>query len=122
MANLPYFSLDAFRKVSWVKAALKKFKRFPKGARDVIEGALTLAAQGEKAEIAKPMKGMGAGVFEIALKYRADAYRTVYAVKIDEKIWVLHAFMKKSKTGRKTPKLDIDLIKGRVKILKEMVK
>ncbi len=114
--------LETFRKISWVKAVAKEFKRFPKGARDKIEDALTLAAQGEKAEIAKPMKGMGAGVFEIALKYSADAYRTVYAVRIDEKIWVLPAFKKKAKTGKKTPKQDIDLIKGRIKILEELVK
>lgn len=114
--------LDTFRKISWVKAAVKEFKRFPKGAREEIEGALTLAAQGEKAEIAKPMKGMGAGVFEIALKFGTDAYRTVYAVKIDETIWVLHAFKKKSKTGIKTPKPDIDLIKTRIKFLKEQMK
>ena len=110
---------DTYRKISWVKAALKEFKRFPVGAREEIEGALTLAAQGEKAEFAKLMKGMGGGVFEIALKYSSDAYRTVYAVKIDERIWVLHAFMKKSKTGRKTPKQEIDLVKKRIKILKE---
>ena len=114
--------LDTFRKISWVKAAAKEFKRFPKGAREEIEGALTLAAQGEKAEIAKPMKGIGTGVFEIAIKYSADAYRLVYAVKIDEKIWVLHAFKKKSKTGIKTPKQDIDLVKSRIKILKEITK
>ena len=42
--------------------------------------ALTVAAEGRKADIAKPMKGFGAGVFEVALKYRTDAYRTVYAL------------------------------------------
>jgi len=68
------------------------------------------------------MKGLGAGVFEVALKYRTDAYRTVYAVQMDEKIWVIHAFKKKSKRGIKTPKLEIDLIKKRIKILKEMLK
>ena len=41
--------------------------------------ALTVAAEGRKADIAKPLKGFGSGVFEVALKYRTDAYRTVYA-------------------------------------------
>ena len=55
--------------------------------------ALTNAVKGANADIAKPMKGLGAGVFEVALKYRTDSYRTVYAVQIDEKIWT-------SKLGR----------------------
>ncbi len=40
---------------------------------------------------------------------------------VDEDIWVLHAFQKKSKTGIKTPKQDIDLVKERLKRLKEML-
>ncbi len=68
------------------------------------------------------MKGLGAGVFEIALSYKTDAYRTIYAVQLGEDIWVIHAFQKKSKTGIKTPKPDIDLVKERLKRLKEMLK
>ena len=51
-----------------------------------------------------------------------NAYRAIYAVQFDENIWVLHAFQKKSKTGIKTPKQDIDLVKERLKRLKEMLK
>ena len=83
--------------------------------------ALTVAAEGGKADIAKPMKGFS-GVFEIALPYRADAYRVVYAVQLDEAIWVVHAFQKKAKTGIKTPKQDTDLIRERIKRLKEQLR
>ncbi len=110
------------KEIVWVTAALKDFKKFPKAAQEKIFSTLNLAAQGEKAEIAKPMKGLGAGVFEVALKYRTDAYRTVYAVQMDEKIWVLHAFMKKAKRGIKTPKQDIDLIQHRIRKIKETAK
>lgn len=65
---------------------------------------------------------MGAGVFEVALAWKGDAYRTVYAVLIGDDIWVVHAFQKKSKTGVKTPKPEIDLIKHRLKRLKEILK
>ncbi|MBI4389463.1 MAG: type II toxin-antitoxin system RelE/ParE family toxin [Nitrospinae bacterium] len=110
------------RPISWVKAALKDYQKFPKGAQLEIRRALTVAAEGAKAENAKPMKGLGPGVFEIALKYRTDAYRVVYAVQIGEAIWVVHAFQKKSKTGIKTPKQDIDLIKKRTRETKELLK
>lgn len=108
------------KEIVWVAAALKDFEKFPKTAQRKIFDSLTLAAQGEKAGIAKPMKGLGAGVFEVALKYRTDAYRTVYAAQIDDKIWVLHAFKKKSKSGIKTPKKELDLVRQRIRKIKEM--
>ncbi len=110
------------RPVSWVKAAHKDFEGFPEGAQIEILRALTIAAEGRKADSAKPMRGLGSGVFEIALAWRGDAYRTVYAVQIDEDLWVVHAFQKKSKTGIKTPKAEIDLVRHRLKRLKEMLK
>ena len=58
------------RPVSWIKAALKDFDSFPEGARSICLAALTIAAEGGKADIAKPMHGMGSGVIEIALPFR----------------------------------------------------
>ena len=60
-----------------------------------------------------------ATVFEIALPFKGDAFRVVYAVQFVEEIWVLHAFQKKSTHGIKTPQREIDLIKDRLKRLKE---
>jgi phage-related protein len=74
------------------------------------------------ADIAKPMHGLGSGVFEIALPFRGDAFRVVYAVQLGEEIWVVHAFQKKSTQGIKTPKREIDLIRDRLKRLKEMLR
>lgn len=83
--------------------------------------ALTIAAEGGKSDLAKPMQGLGSGVFEIALPFRGDAYRVVYAVQFAGEIWVVHAFQKKSKQGIKTPKREMDLIRNRLKRLKEML-
>ena len=52
----------------------------------------------------------------------ADAFRVVYAVQLADEIWVIHAFQKKSTQGIKTPKREIDLIKDRLKRLKELVR
>ena len=84
--------------------------------------ALTILAEGRMPEIAKPLTGLGSGVMELALKHRGDAFRVVYALQIDDDIWVVHAFQKKSKTGIKTPKQEIDLIRDRLKRLREMLK
>lgn len=110
------------RAISWIKAARKAFQEFPQDAQLEILRALTVAAEGRKADIAKPMKGLGSGVYEIALRFRTDAYRTVYAVNFGEEIWVVHAFQKKSKTGIKTPQHEIDLIRERIGRLKEILK
>jgi phage-related protein len=64
---------------------------------------------------------MGSGVFEIALPLRGDAFRVIYAVQTAEEIWVIHAFKKKSTQGVKTSRQDVDLIKDRLKRLKEML-
>lgn len=110
------------RPVSWIKAALRDFEEFPEGAKSILLGALTIAAEGGKADIAKPLHGFGPGVLEIALAYRGDAFRVVYAVQLADEIWVIHAFQKKSKQGIKTPKHEVDLVKDRLKRLKEVLR
>ena len=60
-------------------------------------------------------------MFEVALRFRGNAYRLVYDVQIDTDIWVIHAFQKKSKTGIATPQREIDLIRERLRRLKEVL-
>lgn len=114
--------MRATRPVSWLAQARKAFEAFPEGAREIMFDALSVAAEGGKAEIAKPMKGLGSGIFEIALPYRGNAFRVVYAVQLGVDLWVIHAFQKKSTHGIKTPKHEIDLIKDRIKRLKEFLR
>ncbi|HUE20690.1 MAG TPA: type II toxin-antitoxin system RelE/ParE family toxin [Bryobacteraceae bacterium] len=108
------------RPVSWIKASLRKSKGFRKEPSRSV-AALTIAAEGGTAAIAYPVHGMGPGVFEIALPFRGDAFRLVYAVQLADEIWVVHAFQKKSTQGSKTPKREVDWVKDRLKRLKEML-
>ena len=107
------------RVISWIKAAQKDFEKFPLEARQKMIRALKIAAEGQKADIVKPMKGLGSGVYEIVLRHESSAYRVVYAVQIGDDLWVIHAFQKKSRRGISTPKQDIDVIKNRIQWLKE---
>ena len=109
------------RPISWLKGASRDFEAFPREVQTEIARALSIAAKGGKADSAKPFKGSGSGVFEIALRFRGDAYRVIYDVQIGEALWVIHAFQKKSKSGIKTPKAEVDLIRDRLKRLKEML-
>lgn len=110
------------RPISWLRGARKDFEDFPQGAQIEMARALTILAEGRMPDIAKPLTGLGSGVMELALRHRGDAFRVVYALHIDDDIWVIHAFQKKSKSGIKTPKQDIELIRERLKRLREMLK
>jgi len=110
------------RPISWLKAAEKEFLTFPPEVQLDMRTALTIAARGGKADTAKPFKGVGSGVFEIALKHRGDAFRAIYAVQIGAALWVVDAFQKKSKSGIKTPQVDVNRIKERIKRLKEALR
>jgi phage-related protein len=109
------------RPISWIKAARKEFERFPMVVQSVCLAALTIAAEGGKADIVKPLKGFGSGSLEIALPWHGDAFRVVYAIQIGDQIWVIHAFQKKSTQGIKTPQREIELIEDRVKRLREFL-
>jgi phage-related protein len=107
------------RQISWIKRARRDFDEFPEVVQDDMFDALTLAVEGKKSDKIKPFKGVEGGVFEIAIRYRGEAFRTLYAVNVGVNIWVIHAFQKKSKSGVKTPQMEVDLIRERLKRLKE---
>jgi phage-related protein len=85
--------------------------------------ALYEAQCGLKPLDAKPLKGFGgANVLEIVSGYQTDTYRAVYTVRFGERVYVLHAFQKKSKRGIATSQTDIELIKRRLKQAEELHK
>lgn len=108
------------KEVTWVGNSKAKLKEFPEDVQKDVGDALFFAQAGSMSPAAKPFKGVGSGVFEIRASHRTDAYRTVYAVQIGERIYVLHCFQKKSKRSIKTPKYEVDLIKRRLRMAQEL--
>ena len=108
------------RPVVWMGNSKKNILVFPFEAQKLIGDELQYIQFGGMPKDAKPFKGIGSGVFEIAIQYDTDAFRTVVAVQLGKKIYVLHAFQKKSKRGIATPKKDVDLIKQRYMEAKEL--
>jgi phage-related protein len=77
--------------------------------------ALYAAQKGETDPAAKPLKGFGGGsVLEIVADHRGDTWRSVYTVRFQDAVYVLHAFQKKSKSGIATPKKELELIRQRL--------
>jgi len=110
------------RPVSWIKAALREFETFPDGVRSTCLTALTIAAEGGKADIAKPMRGLGSGGSRLPCHFAVT--RSAWSMRCSsvKTFWVVHVFQKKSTRGIKTPKAEIDLVKDRMKRLKEMLR
>jgi phage-related protein len=107
----------------WVGSSLKDLREFPEAVKNEMGFALYEAQCGLKPLDAKPLKGFGgANVLEIVSDYQTDTYRAVYTVRFGERIYVLHAFQKKSKKGIATSQSDIELIKRRLKQAEELHK
>jgi phage-related protein len=108
------------RPVVWLGDSKKSLRTFPDRAQKLLGDELQLIQFGGMPKDAKPFKGVGSGVLEIALRYASEAYRIVLALQIGRRIYVLHAFQKKSKKGIATSKRDVDLIKQRYAEAKEL--
>jgi phage-related protein len=104
------------------QAALREFEAIPEEARSIFPFRTDDCRGRDKADIAKPMRGIGSGVLEIALSFRANAFRVVYAVQVGRDLWVLHAFQRKATQGIRTPQREIDVIKDRLSKRKEMLR
>src|SRR5690606_35379247 len=101
--------------VVWLGDSLRALKSFPAAVQDEVGYALFLAQRGGKHVSAKPLKGLGAGVLEVVSDYQGDTFRAVYAVRLADRVFVLHAFQKKSKRGIATRRADVELIRRRLK-------
>ena len=104
----------------WIGSSRSDLSSFPEDVKDAIGYALYMAQRGGKHADAKPLHGFGgAGVLEIVETHAGDTYRAVYTVRLAGRIYVLHVFQKKSKTGITTPKAEIELIRSRLKRAEE---
>src|SRR6185437_559599 len=99
----------------WTGSSKEDLLAFPEAVIDEIGTALSVAQFGGKYLSAKPWRGEGPGVFEVVEDHRADTYRAVYTVKFESAVYVLHAFQKKSPSGIKTARKDIELAAQRLR-------
>ncbi len=103
------------RPLVWEGSAKKDFKAFPETVQKDMGVALFVVQLGGTPPSAKAWRGLGSGIYELVEDHRGDTFRAVYIVRIAERVHVLHAFQKKSKSGIKTPKADVELVERRLK-------
>jgi phage-related protein len=96
--------------VVWVGTSRSDLSSFPEDVRDAIGYALYIAQRSGKHVGAKPLEGYGGvGILESVEDYAGDTYRVVYTIGFADRIYVLHALRKKSKTAIATPEREIEL-------------
>lgn len=110
------------RDVVFISSSQKDLRGLPIAVQNDIGFALYEAQIGNLSQYAKPLHGIGSGVFEIAVQNRDGAFRAAYVVRLRKAVYVLHVFQKKSKSGIATPKPDLKLIAERLKDAEELDK
>jgi len=113
----------SLKPVIWVGSSRKDLRAFPEPVRDHIGYALYIAQSGGKHRDTKTLSGFGgAGVVEVVKDFRGDTFRAVYTLRCARAVYVLHAFQKKSKTGRETARRDIELVRQRLREAERIAK
>lgn len=107
------------RPLYWVGSAKRDLLDFPDEVIDEFGYSLSVVQLGAQPPTAKPWKGEGPGVFELVEDSRGDTYRVAYTVRFAKAIYVLHCFQKKSPSGIRTARTDVELIHERLKLARD---
>lgn len=114
---------DVEKPLLWIGSSKKDLMALPIHVRKFFGHALDFAQRGDQHDAAKVLKGFGgAGVLEVVEDDEGGTYRAVYTVRLEEAVFVLHCFQKKSKRGIATPKQDMEIIRARLKVAEAMAK
>ena len=113
---MPRTAAPPEKPLHWVGSSKKDLLSFPEAVVDDFGYALGVAQMGGVAPSAKPWKGEGSGVFELVQDHRGDTWRAVYTVRFEKTIYVLHCFQKKSPSGVRTARTDVELVRDRMKV------
>lgn len=107
----------------WIGSSKKDLMALPVAVRKFFGHVLDFAQHGDQHEAVKVLKGFGgAGVLEVIEDDAGRTYRAVYTVQFEEAAFVLHCFQKKSKRGIATPKVDLEIIRARLKVARAIAK
>lgn len=112
---MPRLPTPLEKPLHWVGSAKKDLLAFPDDVVDSFGYALSVVQHGGMPPSAKAWKGEGPGVFELAEEHRGDAFRAVYTIRFEKAVYVLHCFQKKSPSGVRTAKQDVNLIHERLR-------
>ena len=106
--------MEKEKPIYWVGSSLKDLFALPDEVKREAGYQLHRVQNGLDPENWKPFQDIGPGVKEIRIYDQSGAFRVIYVAKFSEKIYVLHAFQKKT---QKTNQSDINIAKTRYKAI-----
>jgi phage-related protein len=112
---MPPRDLPPKKTLIWIGSSRRDLIAMPVPLRKEFGVALDIAQQGLAPAGAKLLKGKAEGAIQLSEDHHGDTYRAVYTIELENCLYVLHCFQKKSKKGAETPKSDLDLIATRLK-------
>ena len=113
---MPAGTAPSRKLLKWVGRSRKNLAALPEDVQDVFGSALLDVQYGDTPDGARPFgEGLPHEIWKIVEDFDSDTYRAVYTAAFPEVVYVLDAFMKKSKTGIKTPQADKDRVLARFK-------
>jgi len=113
-------SVPPGRPLLWIGSSKDDISQMPSAVKASFGYRLRKIQQGMPAADVKALTQFGKGIFELREAYDTNAYRVMYVVALKKAVYVLHAFMKKSKSGIGLPKTDASLIRARLKRAQEL--
>ncbi|MEJ0046605.1 MAG: type II toxin-antitoxin system RelE/ParE family toxin [Rhodospirillales bacterium] len=133
MANIPYSPTNttparrgrdagsgAIQPIVWIASSKDDLSALPRQVKASFGLRLYELQQGKTPLDMKPLRQFGTGIYELRESFDGDAYRVIYVLKLAKAIYVLHAFMKKSKSGIGLPRPDAELIVARLRRAMEL--
>ena len=108
------------RPVVWIGSSKRDLSALPREVKGSFGSRLYELQQGKTPLDMKPLAQFGSGVYELRESFDRNAYRMMYVVNLKKALYVLHAFMKKSKSGIGLPKRDAELIAVRLRRAREL--
>ncbi len=108
------------RKLVWLVDSLDRLTNFPPPVRQRLGFALYQAQIGQRHEGAKMLHGFSETVWQVRADDPGGTYRAVYIAQFRGAVYVLHAFQKKAKSGIATPRREMELIRQRLRLAREL--
>lgn len=97
-----------------LKQCDKELEAWPEDVREDLADVIARLERGQMLSmpLSRPMPSIGPGVHELRFKDRSGIYRVIYFLAGAGRIWLLHAFQKKT---QKTPSQNIEVAKDRLR-------
>ena len=111
---------EPVRPVVWIGSSKQDLSALPREVKGSFGSRLYELQQGKTPLDFKPLSQFGSGVYELRESFDRNAYRMMYVVNLKKALYVLYAFMKKSKSGIGLPKPDAELIAVRLRRAREL--